>query len=309
MRCCARPTSRGARRSSERVQRPVCVGHARSGDRVGGWRSPVNAMGVPMTRSRPLVAAGGRVPGLYPQLRGRRRRRGRRHRGDPEPPRLPARARRRRAVDHPLVPLADGRRRLRRGRLHAASTRCSGRSTRPSRSSRRRTGTGCGCCSTSCRTTPRAPTRGSPRPWPRRPGRRPAPGSCSATAVGRTAPSRPRLDRRVRRPGVERVAEADGRPGQWYLHQFAIEQPDLDWAQPRRPRRCSRTCCGRGSRGAWTASGSTSPTRWSRTSRPWTAGRRRGLARRLGAGRDDPAHGPGGRARGLPRRGGAIADA
>jgi alpha-glucosidase len=26
-----------------------------------------------------------------------------------------------------------------------------------------------------------------------------------------------------------RVTEADGRPGQWYLHTFAPEQPDLDW--------------------------------------------------------------------------------
>ncbi|MET0423846.1 MAG: alpha-amylase family glycosyl hydrolase, partial [Actinoplanes sp.] len=26
-----------------------------------------------------------------------------------------------------------------------------------------------------------------------------------------------------------RVTEADGRPGQWYLHLFAPEQPDLDW--------------------------------------------------------------------------------
>ncbi|MDX6214098.1 MAG: alpha-glucosidase, partial [Frankiales bacterium] len=26
-----------------------------------------------------------------------------------------------------------------------------------------------------------------------------------------------------------RVREADGRPGQWYLHLFAPEQPDLDW--------------------------------------------------------------------------------
>src|SRR3954469_14635406 len=28
-----------------------------------------------------------------------------------------------------------------------------------------------------------------------------------------------------------RVAEPDGRPGQWYLHTFAPEQPDLDWSQ------------------------------------------------------------------------------
>ena len=31
----------------------------------------------------------------------------------------------------------------------------------------------------------------------------------------------------------ERVTEADGTPGQWYLHLFAPEQPDLDWSSPR----------------------------------------------------------------------------
>lgn len=30
-------------------------------------------------------------------------------------------------------------------------------------------------------------------------------------------------------PAWTRVSEADGRPGQWYLHLFAPEQPDLDW--------------------------------------------------------------------------------
>ncbi|MEQ6901499.1 alpha-amylase family glycosyl hydrolase [Nocardioides sp. YIM 152588] len=29
-----------------------------------------------------------------------------------------------------------------------------------------------------------------------------------------------------------RVTEPDGRPGQWYLHLFAPEQPDLDWTEP-----------------------------------------------------------------------------
>jgi alpha-glucosidase len=29
-----------------------------------------------------------------------------------------------------------------------------------------------------------------------------------------------------------RVTEADGRPGQWYLHLFAAEQPDLEWDNP-----------------------------------------------------------------------------
>ena len=29
--------------------------------------------------------------------------------------------------------------------------------------------------------------------------------------------------------GWERVTESDGRPGQWFLHTFAVEQPDLNW--------------------------------------------------------------------------------
>ncbi|PRY48783.1 alpha-glucosidase [Geodermatophilus tzadiensis] len=33
-------------------------------------------------------------------------------------------------------------------------------------------------------------------------------------------------------PAWTRVPEPDGRPGQWYLHLFAPEQPDLDWDHP-----------------------------------------------------------------------------
>jgi alpha-glucosidase len=33
-------------------------------------------------------------------------------------------------------------------------------------------------------------------------------------------------------PAWERVIEADGRPGQWYLHLFDVSQPDLNWASP-----------------------------------------------------------------------------
>ena len=33
-------------------------------------------------------------------------------------------------------------------------------------------------------------------------------------------------------PAWGRVIEADGRPGQWYLHIFAPEQPDLNWDNP-----------------------------------------------------------------------------
>jgi alpha-glucosidase len=33
-------------------------------------------------------------------------------------------------------------------------------------------------------------------------------------------------------PAWSRVTEPDGAPGQWYLHLFAPEQPDLDWSNP-----------------------------------------------------------------------------
>ncbi|WP_175647363.1 glycoside hydrolase family 13 protein [Streptomyces cyaneochromogenes] len=33
-------------------------------------------------------------------------------------------------------------------------------------------------------------------------------------------------------PAWSRVTEADGRPGQWYLHMFASEQPDWNWRNP-----------------------------------------------------------------------------
>jgi len=33
-------------------------------------------------------------------------------------------------------------------------------------------------------------------------------------------------------PAWTRITDPDGRPGQWYLHLFAPEQPDLDWTNP-----------------------------------------------------------------------------
>lgn len=33
-------------------------------------------------------------------------------------------------------------------------------------------------------------------------------------------------------PAWHRITEANGRPGQWYLHLFAVEQPDFNWENP-----------------------------------------------------------------------------
>jgi alpha-glucosidase len=33
-------------------------------------------------------------------------------------------------------------------------------------------------------------------------------------------------------PAWHRIIEGDGKPGQWYLHLFAVEQPDLNWENP-----------------------------------------------------------------------------
>ena len=63
--------------------------------------------------------------------------------------------------------------------------------------------------------------------------------------------------------GWTRVVEADGRPGQWYLHLFDIKQPDLNWANPQAP--SSSTSSGSGWTVAWPASASTWRTGWSRT--------------------------------------------
>ena len=34
-------------------------------------------------------------------------------------------------------------------------------------------------------------------------------------------------------PAWTRVSEADGSPGEWYLHLYAPEQPDWNWRDPR----------------------------------------------------------------------------
>ena len=59
-------------------------------------------------------------------------------------------------------------------------------------------------------------------------------------------------------PAWTRTTAPDGTPGEWYLHLFAPEQPDFNWATPRSAP-SSRTSCGSGSTAAWTASASTRP--------------------------------------------------
>ena len=66
-------------------------------------------------------------------------------------------------------------------------------------------------------------------------------------------------------PAWTRIVEADGRPGQWYLHLFDTEQPDLDWTNAEVRDEFRRRSCASGSTAASTGSASTSPTAWSRT--------------------------------------------
>ncbi len=116
--------------------------------------------------------------------------------------------------------------------------------------------TASGSSSTSCRTTPPTSTSGSRRRWPPAAARPRASATSSARAPGPTAQSRPTdWVSLFGGPAWERVAD-----GQWYLHLFAVEQPDLNWAHPRRARRTSCARCGSGPTAASTGSASTSPT-------------------------------------------------
>jgi len=62
-------------------------------------------------------------------------------------------------------------------------------------------------------------------------------------------------------PAWTRVVEPDGRAGQWYLHLFDAEQPDLNWDNREVFDDFERRC-GSGSTAASTASGWTSRTGW-----------------------------------------------
>ena len=174
-----------------------------------------------------LVARRGRLPGLRPQLRRRERRRDRRPGRRAVAAAIPARPRRRRALVQPLVPVAAGRQRLRRRRL-------------PLDRSRVRDPRGGGGADRG-RARPRDPhdRRRRPEPRleraplvPRRARRRPG----LAGALALLVPARRRRRRRGRRTGGSRSsAGRRGRAvddGEWYLHLFAPEQPDLNWTHP-----------------------------------------------------------------------------
>ena len=110
----------------------------------------------------------------------------------------------------------------------ATSTRCSARSPTSTRSSPRATSAGSAWCSTGCRTTARTGTRGSRR-----------------RAASRDDPKRDWYVWRDAAPGggppndwrsvfARCGARVDVRRahGQWYLHSFMPEQPDLNWDNP-----------------------------------------------------------------------------
>ena len=96
---------------------------------------------------------------------------------------------------------------------------------------RRARGGAARCCSTSCPTTPRRSTRGSAPRWRATLTR--AAATTSGPVAASTASCRPTTGRATSagRPGPA-TTDPDGRPGDWYLHLFAPEQPDLDWENP-----------------------------------------------------------------------------
>ena len=169
--------------------------------------------------------------------------------------RLPARPRRRRDLVQPVVPVADGRRRLRRGRLprHRPGLRHAGRGRGADRGGARARASA--SSSTSCPTTAPTRTRGSRRRSPPGPARRP--GTCSGS--GRPG--------RARRAAAEQLALASSaaRPGPGSTGRASgtctCSRPSspTSTGTTRRCGRSSRTSCGSGSTAASTASASTRP--------------------------------------------------
>ena len=152
-------------------------------------------------------------------------------------------ARRRRDLAQPRPPLAERRLGLRRLGLHG-SIPTSARSTTSIGSSRKPAPAGSASCSTSSPTTPRIGIPGSgtgptSTSWPTR-----------SQQLGVDLRRRLRLD-------VRRGA------GRYYLHNFAPQQPDLNWWNPEVAASSSGSCAS-GSNAASRGSASTSRTRSSR---------------------------------------------
>ena len=122
----------------------------------------------------------------------------------------------------PITPSPDGT-----GATTSRTTATSIRSSatwRPSTVwSRTRRREASGCSSTSCRTTPATTTRGSSTP-----GRRGTPSIATGTCGPTHGPT-------ARRPTTGSRSSAGGpgsstsATGQYYLHNFLVEQPDLNW--------------------------------------------------------------------------------
>ena len=140
----------------------------------------------------------------------------------------------------------------------ARSTRRSATWPRPRRSSARRWRSASARSSTSSPTTSRPSTSGSRRRSPPAPDRRSASASGSAPARAETATRcRPTGSRTSRATTWTRTTNPDGTPGEWYLHLFTPEQPDLNWNHPDVRHASTRTCCGSGSTAASPACAST----------------------------------------------------
>ena len=171
------------------------------------------------------------LPDLPALVRRQLRRRHRRPAGRHRAPRRPRRARRRRDLAQPVPALAAEGRRLRRRRLlrRRPALRHAGRLRRDAR--RGACAAASASSSTSCRTTRPTSTSGSRRRWPRRPGSRERARYLFRDGKGANGELPPNNWESVfGGPAWTRVIEADGTPGQWYLHLFDSSQPDFDWS-------------------------------------------------------------------------------
>ena len=149
----------------------------------------------------------------------------------------------------------------------APSTRRSARSPRPRPDRRGAASSASARASTSCPTTSPSCTRGSSEALAAGPGspERERFWFRAGTRRGRRRSRRTPGPRSFGGPAWTRVTDADGKPGEGYLHLFAPEQPDLNWDHPDVRARARGRSCGSGSTAAWPASGSTRPPCSSRT--------------------------------------------